>query len=253
MKWVSVSHGQLHVDDGEAGPPAARAAGFTLDVPGWDALAPGCRFARRAVHELLHDADAPAPAYPAVVLARGASRADGDVIWVDAERTLYPPAVAAAGVDLARFHLIRPPADQVPWAVAECLRCPGVAAVVAVVPADLSRVGVRRLQLAAEAATAVGILVRELGPGSDVYAAATRWHVRPVPGGRDVQRWDVRLAHGHGGRVGESVTLERHRRPDLAGVDVDGLLLPAGGAAFTAPAAAPAAAERPAVGRRAIG
>ena len=57
----------------------------------------------------------------------------------------------------------------------------------------------------------VGILLRRSGRGDDVYAAATRWKVSPLPGERTVQRWTIRLLHGHGGRVGESVILEWRR------------------------------------------
>ncbi len=251
MKWVTCHGGKLRVSDGAAdGPPGGGVRAFGTGVPEWDELAPVGGFARRAVHELLFDDGDPAPTFPAVVLARGASRAAGDLVWVDAERTLYPPAVAAAGVPLDRFHLVRPPPERVAWVVAECLRSGGVSAVVAVVPAGLSRVLVRRFQLAAEAGATVGLLLRPTGPGSDVYAAATRWLVRPAPGGPGVQRWDVRLTHGHGGRVGRSVQLEQRRDAGDLYLDDGPRDQPAPGA-VRPPAAL--AGQPPAAARRASG
>jgi protein ImuA len=98
------------------------------------------------------------------------------------------------------------------WAVAECLRCRGVAATVAAPPRPLSRVEARRLQLAAERGGGAGILLRRASPSTTAhYAAATRWLVGPAPGADGVQRWHVRLLHGHGGRVGQAVLLEIDR------------------------------------------
>ena len=91
-------------------------------------------------------------------------------------------------------------------------------------PSRLARTEARKLQLSAERGGGVGLLLRqtdEANPGlrtgggarrapSD-HAAATRWLVRPVPGERTVQRWQLQLIYGHGGRVGQSVILE-HRR-----------------------------------------
>jgi hypothetical protein len=102
------------------------------------------------------------------------------------------------------------------WAVGECLQTRGVTAVVARLPARLSRAEARRLQLAAERGGGVGLFLRPVGPGSDVYAAATRWLVAPAPGERGVQRWKVKLVHGHGRHVDESFLLERRRGSDEA-------------------------------------
>ena len=73
------------------------------------------------------------------------------------------------------------PADWV-WAVSECLRCSRLAAVIAPMPARLSRPQVRRLQLAAEQGGTLGVFLRPDAPGADIYAAATRWFVAPRPG-----------------------------------------------------------------------
>ena len=139
----------------------------------------------------------------------------GAVVWIDPDGILYPPALAAAGLPLERILLlrVRRPADQV-WAIAECLGCPGVRVTVAS-PPPLSRIEARRLQLAAERGGGAGILLRPLGAASAEHAAVTRWLVKPAPGERNVQRWELELIHGHGGRVGATVILEACRETHL--------------------------------------
>jgi protein ImuA len=192
--------------------------GFTTGVASLDGLPPGGAFARGAVHEALTDpACGPLPWSFALLLARaaavGGEGGGGTVVWSDPADNLYPPALAAGGLDLDRLLILRPasPREEV-WAVGECLRCPGVVAVVAA-PRSLARVEARRLQLAAERGGGVGILLRAWGQGgrADHYAAVTRWMVAPTSGDAAVQRWDVQLIHGHGGRVGSSVVLEACR------------------------------------------
>ncbi len=189
---------------------------FTTGLALLDDLSPNGTFTRGAVHEALSD---PAHGLPprsfALLLARSALLSDPDdeggiVVWSDPAGDLYPPAVAAGGVPLDRLMLLRPPTprDEV-WAVAECLRCPAVVAVVAAIP-RLARVEARRLQLAAERGGGIGVLMRPWGR-ADVYAAATRWLVTPAPGDAAVQRWQIQLIHGHGGWVGQRVTLEADR------------------------------------------
>lgn len=216
----------------------APAKSFRTGLVALDALAPGQVFARGAVHELLTPPAAGRAMFAALMLARAAAnRMPNDpgrmqsqanpssvgtlhssfcisfspIICCDPIAALYPPAVAALGIPLEQLYLLRPQslADQT-WAIAECLRCPGVAAVVAST-SRLSRVQARRLQLAAEQGGAVGILLRPAGNISSDYAAATRWLVTPSLGERTVQRWKMQLIHGHGGRVGQAVFLEYRR------------------------------------------
>jgi protein ImuA len=139
----------------------------------------------------------------------------GAIVWCDPQHTLYPPAVAAAGVPLEKLFLLYPsnPAEQL-WAITECLRCKGVAATIAQV-SSLSRIEARRLQLAAERGGGVGILLRRLDRNASIYAAATRWLVCPCQGLRTVQRWKIQLIHAHGGRIGQTVILEHHREENL--------------------------------------
>lgn len=173
-----------------------------------DDLLPGGGFAKGAVHELLHPLRRPPSKFFALLIARASQ---GAIVWCDPQRTLYPPAVAAMGVDLQRLYLLRPRnATEESWALAECLRCRGVAVTIASVD-KLSRLEARRLQLAAEAGGGIGLLLRPLSRHADVYAAASRWLIEPSPGQRTTQRWKIQLLHAHGGRIGTQVLLE-HRR-----------------------------------------
>lgn len=163
------------------------------------------------VHELLFDACSGEGAPMRVALwclkaVMGSVR--GALVWCDVDREMYPPGLWLSGFCLNRLCLLRPRRVDLVWAVAECLRCRGVGAVVGQLPARLSRVEVRRLQLAAELGGGVGILMREMGRGDDIYAAATRWRVRSVAGDKRWQRWKLELVHGQGRQLGESYLLE---------------------------------------------
>jgi protein ImuA len=229
MKLISCHDGKLHaLESGaaRAGPWAAAASDakvFRTGLAALDALPPGGALARGAVHELLTGPADATPMFLAAWLARRAWVGDDSsakesraVVWCDPRHELYPPAVAALGIPLERLLLLHPVSEaEHVWAVAECLRCRGVAAVVAALPPRyrLTRVEARRLQLAAERGGGVGLLLRTMGKSSDEHAAVTRWLVQPARGERNVQRWRIQLIFGHGGQVGQSVILEHHRDP----------------------------------------
>jgi protein ImuA len=220
MKLISCHDGKLHtldVAEERGGSNAPAGDGFRTGLAALDVLPPGAAFARGAVHELLAKPNHPKPMLLPAWLAQCArdDKKTGVVVWSDPHNELYPPALASLGIPLERLFLIHPTSDADElWALAECLRCPGVAAVVAAVPErrrGLSRVEARRLQLAAERGGGVGIFTRTAGKRSSEHAAVTRWLVAPQPGERLVQRWRIQLIFGHGGRVGETVILEHHR------------------------------------------
>jgi protein ImuA len=213
---------------------------FSTGLEAVDALLPQNGLPRGAVHEILAEppeAWKASPSSPkasplsrpfffAMLLARAAadneSKLDSHraIVWCDPARTVYAPALAAAGIGLDRLYLVRPKTSaELLWAMGESLRCPGVAATIAA--ADrLSRLEARRLQLAAETGGGVGLLLRSLlskstqrAPGRcpPIYAAATRWLIGPAPGEANVQRWKIRLIHCHGGNTEQTLLLEHHR------------------------------------------
>lgn len=240
MRLVSAQNGRLITVEASVWTDADRPRPAATGLAAIDALLPPAGLARGAVHELLYRPEHPAPAFFAVLVARwaarpprpqaspeapnpnpAASRTPGALVWIDPDGTLYPPAVFAAGIDPARFWILRPrDADDLLCSAAECMRCRGVSATVAPLARSLlgrrrlDRRDARRLQLAAERGGGAGILLRSLGTrDDDVYAAATRWLVEPAPGTRSTQRWKITLVHGHGGQVGNRFLLEHCRDP----------------------------------------
>ena len=221
MQLIAACDGQIR-----ALPPGARRGGgrggLSTGLAALDELSPGGALESGVIHEVLSDDRRHVPRFFALLLARAAAVGGGAVVWCDPGEDVYPPALAAGGLPLERLFLLRArrPTEQL-WAAAECLRCKGVAATVAAPPPRLSRVEARRLQLAAERGGGIGVLLRQAGASSAHYAAATRWLVKPVPGNGAAQRWDVQLIHGHGGRVGKTITLEVCRDTNLVrAVDV---------------------------------
>jgi protein ImuA len=226
MRLIASHNGKLLTLNPNGSAAAGRS--FSSGLADWDALAPGGAFARGAIHELLTTPADGKAMFAAMVLAsfgeKGQSARKQEnpssslshaIIWCDPANELYPPALAAHGFPLDRLFLLHPKipdpkGKELIWAIAECLRCKGVGAVVAA-PPRLSRIQARRLQLAAEQGGGVGLLLRHVGRDSACHAAATRWLIRPAPGGRNVQRWTIQLLHGHGGRIGQTLCLEHCR------------------------------------------
>lgn len=246
MRLITSHQGQLVSLDAASSTWNAAEGSVARARPVWtgwramDDLLPPGGLARGAVHEVLHRPGWPEGRGFALAVAKRISNcrfpianlqeaglgflsignrqlAIGNVVvWFDPDRTLYPPAVFQAGVDPRDLWIVYPRDEQeLLWGLAECLRCRGVAATIAPVPARLDRIDARRLQLAAERGGGVGLFLRPLDKGSDVYAAATRWLVEPARGERTVQRWRITLHHGHGGQVGKSFLLEKSRENHL--------------------------------------
>ncbi len=209
MRWVTTHARELHFYEKSADSEQSLASGFTDSI------------SKRAVHELLFNPapGAMLPLLPALIAAcAGAASADplgspGKLIWIDATDSFYPPAAIAMGIAPQQLRLIRPKPADILWATAECLRCPGVGAVVSTITQPMTRVQARRLQLAAEQGGGAGILLRPnlRSARADIYAAATRWLVSPTPGERTIQRWRLQLLHGHGRQIGQTFILEKHR------------------------------------------
>jgi hypothetical protein len=185
---------------------------FSTGLDAMDEVAPFGGFRCGAIHELLFDRIAPTPKLLAMLLARSAQKAmHGAIVWSDPRRELNPTAMQLAEIDLRRLIFLRPRNSvQEISALAECLRCRGVSAVVSHL-GRLSDIEARRLQLAVECGGGIGIFLRPMtkqAPSN--YAAATRWLVCPALEG-EAQCWTIQLLHGHGGRLGSSVLLEVDR------------------------------------------
>lgn len=103
--------------------------------------------------------------------------------WIAPPMLPYAPALAAAGLDLARLLIVQPPdTAQLAWTIEACLRTEGCGAVVAW-PQALDGRRLRRLQLAAAASGACGFLFRAGGARRQPSPAALRLGLTPVQGG----------------------------------------------------------------------
>jgi protein ImuA len=169
------------------------------------ALPGGSGLSRAAVHEVLAAEPGAAAGFCALLLAR----AGGTVLWIAAEPDAWPPGLARFGLSPADLVLVQAPrpVDGL-WAMEEALRCPGVAgALLALRSLDLT--AARRLQLAAEAGGAVGLLLRpDEEDAAGASAALTRWRVGALPGTGSAAhdlgdpRWRLDLLRCRGGKPG---------------------------------------------------
>lgn len=207
-----------------------------------DRCLPGGGLARAALHEVLAaDPDA-AAGFCGLLLARSG----GTVLWIAAGEA-WPPGLTRFGLSPAELVLVRAPRrEDALWAMEEGLRCRGIAGALLATEA-LDQVAMRRLQVAAEAGGAIGLLLcpeEAAEPGAT--AALTRWRVGALAGGASGTggaadlgdpRWRLDLLRGRGARPQH---WEVVWRPAAERLDLDD----AGAEAEAGPVAVPARARR---------
>jgi len=199
---------------------AAPAAGSIPLSGAIDAALPGGGLARAAVHEVVAEEPGAAAGFCALVLARAA----GTVLWIAPEPDAWPPGLARFGLSPADLVLVQAARrSEALWAMEESLRCPGVAgALLAVETLDMT--AARRLQLAAEAGGAIGLLLRPDGAAAGATAAVTRWRVGALAGDGGAHdlgdpRWRLVLERGRGAKP---QMWEVTWRPAAEALEVDG-------------------------------
>jgi hypothetical protein len=133
-----------------------------------------------------------------------------DVVWIAPPHVPYAPALAAAGLDLARLVIVRcrSAADQL-WAYEQALRAPECGAAFAWLGQHDDRV-LRRLAVAAREGRTWGVLWRR--PGQQAVATAAPLRLALAPQER---RLAVRVLKRRGGGVAQPVL-----------IDVDAPMLP---------------------------
>jgi protein ImuA len=154
------------------------AAGSVPLSPAIDAALPGGGLARAGLHEVLAAEPGAAAGFAALLL----SRTGGTVLWIGPDPDAWPPGLARFGLSPAELVLVRAsrPAEAL-WAMEEALRCPAVTgALLALTDIDLT--AARRLQLAAEAGGALGMLLRPDNAEPGPSTALTSWRVEALPG-----------------------------------------------------------------------
>jgi len=176
--------------------------------PTIDAALPGGGLARAGLHEVLAADPGAAGGFCALVLARASAGLGGaPVLWIAPEPDAWPPGMARFGLSPADLVLVQAPrpADGF-WAMEEALRCPAVAAAL-LVAREVDLTAARRLQLAAEAGGALGLLLRPDAAEVEPTGALTRWRIAALPGSGGAHdlgdpRWALDLLRCRGGRPG---------------------------------------------------
>lgn len=177
----------------------AESAAVSLGLASLDAalgggLAPGF------LHEVAAENETGLPAasgFALGVAARLASapRARRSLVWIAEGLSLaesgapYGPGLDAFGLAPERLVIVAgAQSREVMWAMEEGLRCPGVGAVIGEVRGKgaVDPVAARRLSLAAGRGGGLALLLRA-APDPAPSPAATRWVVRPAPGGASAQ------------------------------------------------------------------
>ncbi len=144
-----------------------------------------------ALIEWLSDGEGTGAATLALALTPRLLENGGALVVIDSRREFYPPAAAALGVPLEQMVIARPAsARDALWAWEQSLRS-GAAAVVLGWAETLHDRAIRRLQLAAEAGSSLGFLLRPASCRATPSWAEVRLLVEavPRPHGDKVTRW----------------------------------------------------------------
>ena len=173
---------------------AEEAPTFSSGAAAIDRLLPGGGLRHGMLVEWLAERPGCGAGTLGLVAAREACRAGGMMVVLDRAGMFYPPAAAGWGVDPARLIVVRPrtPRDEI-WAAVQSLRSPVVAAVWTMIDRLESR-NFRRLQLAAEAGRALGVLVRGASARGQPSWADVRLEVRA---GSRISDWGLRIDARH--------------------------------------------------------
>jgi hypothetical protein len=186
--------------------PEAMPSGF----PELDAVLPGRGWPAGALTEILLAREGIGElrlTLPALAQLQAGRR---DVVWIAPPHLPYAPALAAAGLDLARLMIVRcrTNADEL-WAYEQALRAPECGAAFAWLGARDERL-LRRLVVAAREGRTWGVLWRR--PGQHAIATAAPLRLALAPHER---RLAVRVLKRRGGDLGRPVLLDVENRVRL--------------------------------------
>ena len=147
-----------------------------------DAALPGRGWPQGALTEMLLEQEGIGEirlTLPALARVQAQGR---DVVWITPPHHPYAPALAVAGLDLARLYVVRcrEPKDAL-WAFEQALRAPECGAAFAWLPTHDER-ALRRLQVAAREGRTWGVLWRRPGQCGSATAAPLRLALSPHAG-----------------------------------------------------------------------
>jgi len=165
-----LSHPAIWRGDDVAPEPAAVPTGYDA----LDAALPGRGWPQGALTEIVLTREGIGEirlTLPALARVQAEHR---DVVWIAPPHKPYAPALAAAGLDLARFYVVacRTPQDAL-WAFEQSLRAPECGAAFAWLTTSDQR-ALRRLQVAARDGRTWGALWRRPGHRGSAIAAPLR-------------------------------------------------------------------------------
>ena len=141
-----------------------------------DARLPGGGWPRGALSEILIQRDGIGECSLLLPALAALTQARKRVVFIAPPYIPYPPALVAAGIDLAQIVHIEAGAADTHWTAEQCLRAGCCGAVLNWLPnADYRQL--RRLQLAAETGAAIGFVFRPLSAARETSPAALRVQV----------------------------------------------------------------------------
>jgi hypothetical protein len=168
-----------------------------------DARLPGGGWPRGALSEILIEHDGIGECSLMLPALAALTQARKRVAFVAPPYIPYPPALVAAGIDLAQVVHIEASAADTHWTAEQCLRAGCCGAVLNWLPnADYRQL--RRLQLAAETGAAIGFVFRPLRAAKETSPAALRLQVTVSENG---PRIDILKCRGRVGETAQTIQL----------------------------------------------
>jgi hypothetical protein len=184
--------------------PASIASGFAE----LDAALPGGGWPRGALTEMLLEREGIGElrlTFPALARLQSEGRS---IVWIAPPYRPYAPALAAAGIDLARLIVVRGQSTRdAMWAYEQALRAPECGAAFGWMSTHDERV-LRRLQVAAREGRTWGVLWRRPGERASASAAPLRLSLSPTQG-----RLAVRVLKRRGAELAQPILLDLARVP----------------------------------------
>ncbi len=187
---------------------AAESACVASGFAALDAVLPGGGWPRAALTEILLEREGIGElrlTLPALTKLQSEGRS---VVWIAPPRRPYAPALAAAGIDLARLIVVHRCSDRdALWAYEQALRAPECGAAFAWVNVHDERL-LRRLQVAAREGRTWGVLWRRPGQRACASAAPLRLALAPHEG-----QLAVCILKRRGAELPQPVVLDLARAP----------------------------------------
>jgi len=173
-----------------------------------DAVLPGNGWPRAALTEILLEREGIGELRLTLPALARLQSAGHSIVWIAPPYRPYAPALAAAGIDLARLIVVHGASrTDALWAYEQALRAPECGAAFGWMPAHDERV-LRRLQVAAREGRTWGVLWRRPGEQARAAVAPLRLALSPCQG-----RLAVRVLKRRGGELARPIMLDLARAP----------------------------------------